>query len=87
MLKEVVQSKEGVVRDSRPRIGKTKIERAVQFLYLPEIDYDVPEKETKKAENLNPQAKEFRPQRRAAQIANNSVKETFAYKDKELEND
>eukprot|EP00795_Rhopilema_esculentum_P000506 gene506-10185_t len=87
IVDKVIQGKDGVVRGARLRTGKTKIERAVQLLYPLEIDCDVPEKETKKAENLNPQAKEFRPQRRAAQIAKSSVKETFAYEDKELEDD
>ena len=36
---------------------------------------------------LNPQTKVFQPKRRAAEVAKETVRETFRYEDKELEDD
>ena len=62
--------------------------RAVQLLYPLELSCDI-----KKAiqegglETLNPKAPEFRPRQRAAEIARETVRETFSYENKELYDD
>ena len=76
VVEQLIQGRDGIVRAVRLRTGKNKIERAVQMLYPLELQCDV---DTTK--ELNPQAREFRPQRRAAKIAKESVTETFRYED------
>ena len=74
VVEQLIQGRDGIVRAARLRTGKNKIERALQMLYPLELQCDIHSEQ-----ELNPQAREFRPQRRAADIAKESVAETFRY--------
>ena len=64
------------MRAARLRSKKSRIERAVQMLYPLELACDVEDKGTKKENSqLNAEAKEFRPRRKAATIARDNSRD------------
>ena len=67
VLTELITGKDGVIRGTRVRTGKSTIERPVQFLYPMKLSCDNTD-ERPKAVKLNPEAPEFRtrPKREAA---------------------
>ena len=76
MVEQCIQGRDEIGRAARLRTGKNKIERALQMVYPFELQCGIhSEKE------MSPQAREFRPRRRAAEIAKESVAETFRYED------
>ena len=86
IVEKLIEGKDGIVRAARIRTRKTHIERALQLLYPLELSCDRTEEVEREGEvELNPQAEEFRPKRRAAEVAKETVRETFRYEDKELE--
>ena len=88
IVEKLIEGKDGIVRAARIRTRKTHIERAVQLLYPLELSCDRTEEVERDGEvELNPQAKVFQPKRRAAEVAKETVRETFRYEDKELEDD
>ena len=68
---KLIKGRDGVVRAARLRAGKSYLERPVQFLYPLELSCDV----WKEGEHaLDPQAREFRPRRKAATDAETAVR-------------
>ena len=73
IVEELYKSKDDIIRSVKLRIPKSHIERPIQHLYPLELHCDI-EKSTSKSKNishkkLNVDAKEYRPQRTAAAIA------------------
>ena len=88
IVEKLIEGKDGIVRAARIRTRKTHIERAVQLLYPLELSCDRTERVEQEGDvDLNPQAEIFLPKRRAAEVATETVRETFRYEDKELEDD
>ena len=93
VVESLIRGKDKIVRAARLRSKKTRIERAVQMLYPLELACDEEhkkgDKEVNEKENsqLNAQEKEFRPRRKAATIAVETIKETFRGEERELADD
>ena len=88
VVERLIKGKDDVVRGARLKTNKSHVERAVQLLYPLELSCDIEETVQEGGlETLNPKAPEFRPRRRAAEIARETVRETFSYENKELEDD
>ena len=82
IVEQLIRGRDKVVRGARIKAKKSHIERAVQLLYPLELECD-----NTKSKELNPKAPEFRPKRKAAEIAKLSVTETYKYEGRELEDD
>ena len=68
--------------------NKSHVERPVQLLYSLELFCDIEEAVQEGGlETLNNEAPKFRPKRRAAEIARETVRETFSHENKELGDD
>ena len=67
------------MRAARLRAGKSYLERAVQQLYLLELSCNMAKQRVQ--DQLNPDAREFRPRRRAAIDAVETVKIISAEED------
>ena len=63
VVSKLIPGRDGVVRAVRLRAGKSYLERPIQFLYPMELHCDM--KKPDQGE-LNPEAREFKPKRRAA---------------------
>ncbi len=87
IVESLIIGKDGIVRAARIRTRKTRIERAIQLLYPLELSCDRSEGYENNREELNPQAREFRLKMKTAEIARETMKETFDYEDRELEDD
>ena len=73
---QLITGKDGVVRGAKLCIGKSVIERPVQFLYPVELSCD--RKATRKdtpTQELNPEAVIFKPKREAAILAGQRIRE------------
>lgn len=70
---KLICGKDKVVRGAKLQSGKATLERPVQLIYLLELKCDVRKCKTK----LNTNAKEFKPKRRAAVVAEAKNKELF----------
>ena len=72
IVDKLIPGRDGIVRAVRLRAGKSYLERPIQFLYPMELHCA-----TKKPNQgeLNPQAREFRPRRRAAVEALRSIQD------------
>ena len=82
IVEELCKSKDDVIRSVKLRIPKSHIERPIQHLYPLELHCDI-EKSTSKSKNishkkLNVDAKEYRPQRTAAAIAEMQTRNIIA---------
>ena len=77
--------KDKVVRAIQMPVGIKFLVRSIQLLYLLELHCDVPASEVKEEEqtNLNADAKEFRPRRNAAAIADAQIQDINATDDDE----
>ena len=82
IVEQLIRGRDKVVRGARLKSKRSHIERAVELLYPLELECDNTENK-----ELNPKAPEFRPTRKTAEIAKQSVKETFRYEGRELEDD
>ena len=82
IVEQLIRGHDGVMRGARLKSKKTRIERAVELLYPLELECKV-----KEAKELNPQAIEFKPKRRAAERARETVAETFRYEERDLQED
>ncbi|XP_065069727.1 uncharacterized protein LOC135694786 [Rhopilema esculentum] len=93
VVESLIKGKDNIIRAARLRSRKTRIERAVQMLYPLELACDEENKKTEARVNdnenaqLKAQAKEFRPKRKAATIAIETIRETFCDKERELADD
>jgi hypothetical protein len=77
IVDKLIKGRDGVVRAIRLRAGKSYLERAIQHLYPMELSCDrqqEDEEEREEASQMNPCAKEFRPQRRAAIAAVDNIR-------------
>ena len=63
-----------VARAAKIRTGKSYLERAIQHLYPLELSCDLYESQKESNRALNPEAREFRPSRRAAANATEVVR-------------
>ena len=72
IITNLIIGRDGVVRAARLRAGKSYLERAVQQLYPLELSCDMAKQRVQ--DQLNPEAKTFRPRRRAAANAAETVK-------------
>ena len=87
-MEKLIKGRDDVVQGARLKTSKSHVERAVQLLYPLELSCDIVETVQEEGlETLNPKAPEFRPRRKAAEIARETVRETFSYENKELEDD
>ena len=68
----MIKDGDGVIRVARVRTSKTVEERAVKLLYPLELTCD--REKTSGTHDLNPQAEENRPKRKAAQLAAETVR-------------
>ena len=77
--------KDEVVRAIQMPVGIKFLVRSIQLLYLLELHCDVPASKVKEQEenNLNNDAKEFRPRRNAAAIADAQIQDINATDDDE----
>eukprot|EP00112_Aurelia_sp_Birch-Aquarium-sp1_P013008 Seg2741.1 transcript_id=Seg2741.1/GoldUCD/mRNA.D3Y31 product="hypothetical protein" protein_id=Seg2741.1/GoldUCD/D3Y31 len=64
IITNLITGRDGVVRAAKLRAGKSYLERAVQQLYPLELSCDVTKQRVQ--DQLNPEARAFRPRRRAA---------------------
>eukprot|EP00794_Sanderia_malayensis_P000965 gene965-biopygen216 len=91
VVESLIQGKDGIVRAARLRSKNARIERAVQMLYSLELNCDMDSQGTKVKGNegarLRAEAKEFRPKRKAATIAEETIKETLRDEERELADD
>eukprot|EP00795_Rhopilema_esculentum_P001427 gene1427-15848_t len=93
VVESLIKGKDNIVRAARLRSKKTRIKRAVQMLYPLELACDEEHKKTEARVNdkenaqLNAKAKEFRPKRKAATIAVETIRETFHDEERELADD
>ena len=71
IIVKLITGRDGVVRAAKLRAGKSFLERPVQHLYPLELSCDMQDGSTLA---LNPDAKEFRSRRRAAQVAEEAIK-------------
>ena len=78
-VEQLIRFRDNIVRGSRFKSKKSRIERPVELLYPLELEFDGQENR-----ELNPKAPDFRPKRKAAKIAEKSAKETFNYEEREL---
>lgn len=76
VVTDLIPGKDGVVRAVKLRAGKSYLERPIQFLYPMELHCDV-----KKPAELNPEAREFRPKRRAAVEGARNIQGILAYEE------
>ena len=72
LIVKLIKGRDGVVRVAKLRAGKSYLERPIQHLYPFELSYEMQDGSSLA---LNPDAKEFRPRRRAAQVAEKSNKD------------
>ena len=80
VVERLIKGKDDVIRGARLKTNKSHVERAVQLLYPLELSCDIEEAVQEGGlETLNSKAPEFRPRRRAAEIARETVIETFSY--------
>ena len=82
IVEELYKGKDDVIRGVKLRTQKLHIERPIQHLYPLELDCDM-EKSTSKSKNtshkkLNVDAKEYRPRRTAAAIAEMQTRDIIA---------
>ena len=88
VVERIIKDKDDVVRGARLKTSKSHVERTVQLLYPLELSCDIEEVVQEGGlETLNPKAQEFRPRRRTAETARETIRETFSYENKELEDD
>ncbi len=87
IVEKIIKGTDGITRGAVLKTRKTRIERAIELLYPLELDCDISEEIPVNISELNPQAKEFRPKRKAAKTASETVRETFEYENKELEDE
>eukprot|EP00794_Sanderia_malayensis_P011523 gene11523-biopygen9194 len=91
VVESLIQGKGGIFRAARLRSKNARIERAVQMLYSLELNCDMDSQGTKVKGNegaqLRAEAKEFRPKRKAATIAEEMIKETLDDEERELADD
>ena len=85
-VERLIKRKDDVVRGARLKTSKSHVERAIQLLHPLSCDIEEAVQEGG-METLNPKVPEFRPRRRAAEITTETVKQTFSYENKELEDD
>ena len=71
IIVKLIKGCDGVVRAAKLRAGKSFLKRPVQHLYPLELSCDMQDGSTPA---LNPDAKEFRSRRRAAQVAEEAIK-------------
>ena len=71
IIVKLIEGRDGVVRASKLRAGKSLLERPVQHLYPLEISCHMQDGSTLA---LNPDAKEFSSRRRAAQVTEEAIK-------------
>ena len=71
IIVKLIKGRDGVVRAAKLRVGKSFLERPVQHLYPLELSCDMQDGSTPA---LNPDAKEFRSRRIAAQVAEEAIK-------------
>ena len=77
IVNKLIKGRDGVVRAIRLRAGKSYLERAIQHLYPMELSCDQQREEQEErgeASQMNPCAREFRPQRRAAIAAADNIR-------------
>ena len=79
---KLVPGRDGIVRVVRLRAGKSYLERPRRFLYPMDLHCNL-EKQGEK-EELNPQAREFTPKRKAAIDATKNIQELFEVEEMEL---
>ena len=77
VITSLIVGRDGVVRAARVRTGKSFLERAIQHLYPLELSCDLCETQDSSNGQLNAQAQEFRPRRRAAVQAAEAVRVTL----------
>lgn len=88
VVESLIRGKDNVVRGARLRSKKSRIERAVQMLYPLELTCEDEDKRTEiENSQLNAEAREFRPQRKAATIAKETIQETIRDEERELADD
>ena len=82
---QLYAGKDEVVRAVQTQVGTKFLVRPIQLLYPLELHCDVPAREVKEQEetNMNVNAKEFRPIRNAAAIADTQVQDINATNDDE----
>ena len=64
VVERLIQGRDGVIRGTRLRAGKTHLERLLQLLYPLELTCD--RSERRRGETLRADAREFQPRRTAA---------------------
>lgn len=77
IVNKLIKGRDGVVRAIRLRAGKSYLERAIQHLYPMELSCDQQREEQEErgeASQMNPRAREFPPQRRAAIAATDNIR-------------
>ena len=75
--------KDAVLRAAQMQVGTNFQVRTIQLLHLLELHCDVQAKVVKEDNNLNADAKEFRPRRNAVAIPNTSHQDNNAIDDNE----
>ena len=75
-MKELIKGTDGVIRAARLKAKKSTLERAVQQLHPLELSCDKRMEGVKNV--LDPKAREFRPKRKAARGAEQTIKEVLA---------
>jgi len=84
-VKELTKGTDGVIRAARLKAKKSILERAVQQLHHLELSCD---KEMERVKDvLDPKAREFRPKRKAARDAEQTIKEVLADEERGLADD
>ena len=81
----LIKGRDGVVRAARVKTRKTVVERAVQLLYPLELACE--RERAVQTRELNPQAEEYRPKRKAAQLAAGTVREIIQDESRDLADD
>ena len=85
IVESLIKGGDGVIRAARVRTRKTVVERAVQLLYPLELACE--KERASETRELNPQAEEYRPKRKAAQLAAETVREIIQDESRDLADD
>lgn len=74
VITKLFKGRDGVVRGARMRSRKTTIDRPIQDLYPLELSTESTKEDNREeSKNLNPDAREFRPRRAAAELARQKI--------------
>ena len=82
IITNLISGRDNIVRAARLRAGKAHLERAIQQLFPLELSRDATKGRIQ--EQLNPEARAFRPRRRAAADATETVRIIAAEEEEEF---